>query len=143
MLNLIETHIYANSIHSIEFMSTVAFRKPFTIPYDDMVEGPGDGQVKFFDGVEQSPGAGKTKASYITLHVRPSSETAYNLINVEPCPTLFDAGAVHAHIEFATIELINPTCRAIILSQGVLVRTARRAEDYEFTFLFSDAFENY
>ncbi|WP_211627888.1 hypothetical protein [Paraburkholderia nemoris] len=135
---MLETHIYANSIHSIEFMSTVAFRKPFTIPYKDMVEGPGAGSILFFDGIDK-PDGGKTKAALLTLHALPGSETANNLIVVEPCLNLFEPGAKPRHIEFVSIELTKANGEEIILSQGVIVHTVRHADDYEFSVLFTDS----
>ncbi|AUT74048.1 hypothetical protein [Paraburkholderia hospita] len=133
-MNRVENHIYGD--HSVEFMSSLTFRKPFVIGAFDLVEGVSD-KLRFYDAIVCEPRGNRlVQAADIVLHVDPDSEAARNLINVQLSPLLFDTYADNRGTELVSIELRPHVGSATVLSNGALTRTVRHAHDYEFRFTF-------
>ncbi|MGF7132070.1 hypothetical protein P3T40_003553 [Paraburkholderia sp. EB58] len=137
MSQRIETHIFADAAGaSIEVTSSIAFRKSFFVMPTDLVDGPCAREVKFYDATMLVNGTSKTvEACDITLHVRPETEACKNLIAITPTPIF--AGHSHKFVEWVELEINFSKELEIILSSGVLVRTVRHADDYEFSFTFT------
>ncbi len=138
----VANHIYTPAVVTVQ--TTKAFRKPFVIrPFEDLVEGGIDAceslaafrtyQAKVID----ASGKGMRSVAEVTLHAKPHSDSACNLTVIEAVPFINGIGPLTgAHSEQVTFE-IDWHASSITLAQGVLIRSKRTVDDYQFTFLFA------
>jgi hypothetical protein len=138
----VANHIYAPTVVTVQ--TTKAFRKPFVIrPFEDFAEAAMDAceslaAFRTFDAkVIDKNGTTFRPNAEVVLYVKPDSEAAYNLINIEPVPFSSAYGVMAGdHSEQVAFE-IDWFASSITLAQGVLIRSKRTVDDYQFTFLFA------
>ncbi|WP_031359294.1 hypothetical protein [Caballeronia sordidicola] len=137
----VSNEIYFPAVVTVQ--TTKAFRKPFVIqPYENLVDGDGVQSLaafKTYDAkVIDKNGAGMRPVAEVTLHVKPDSEAAHNFIMIEPVPFSNSYGVMAGdHSEQVSFEIDWQDGSSITLSQGVLIRSRRTVDDYQFSFSFS------